>query len=263
MIKAIDWRFRPPFGSFIGGAVWPEDTTVTMQDCLREMDETGIAVGVVPFRKGMDNEDIGRLVQAYPGRFEVLCHIDPWDGPKALEDIERYVVRGPACGIILEPGQIHIQKPMKADDRLLYPIYEKCQRERILVTITFGGMMCAGLEYYAPENLDRVARDFPEMKLVVSHGGWPHALELVHIAWAHPNVYISPDCYLIEDVPGSEIYVKAANSPRIQQQILFGSVYPAPLKLAYDSYVRQLNPQAQRRVFYENAARLLGLPLNG
>ena len=259
MIKAIDWRFRPPFGSFVGGAVWPADTAVTMEDCIREMDEVGIAIGVVPFRKGMDNGDIERLVSAYPDRFQVLCHIDPWDGEEALKDVDRYVLHGKACGIILEPGQTHIRAPMMADDEKLWPIYEKCQQENVLVTMTFGGMMCAGLEFYDPARLDRVARAFPELKLVISHGGWPHALELIHIAWAHPNVYISPDCYLLEDVPGSEIYVKACNSLRIQHQMLFGSVYPAPLKTAYDSYIRQLTPEAQRRVMFENAAELLGL----
>ena len=259
MIKAIDWRFRPPFRSFLGGPVWSADTKITMDDCIREMDEVGIAVGVVPFRKGMDNNDIEKLIDEFPGRFQVLCHIDPWDREKALEDIDRDVLNGKAFGIVLEPGQVHIKYPLKADDPIIYPIYEKCQKNEIVVTITFGGMMCAGLEYYNPEYIDKVARDFPELKIVISHGGWPHALEMVHIAWAHPNVYISPDCYLVGDVPGSEIYVKAANSPRIQDQIIFGSVYPAPLKLAYDSYIDQLNTEAQYKVLYANAAKLLGM----
>lgn len=258
-IKAIDWRFRPPFGSFLGGPVWPKDTMVTMDDCIKEMDAVGVEIGVVPFRKGMDNRDIAGLMQAYPDRFRVLCHLDPWDGAKALEDIDRYVGDGQAAGVIIEPGQIHIQKPMKPDDAMLYPIYEKCQRDGVLVTITFGGMMCAGLEYYDPVALDHVAKDFPDLTLVISHGGWPHALELCHIAWAHKNVYISPDCYMVADVPGSEIYVKAANSQRLQDQIIFGSVYPASLQLAYDAYVTQLTPEALPKVLYQNAAKLLGM----
>ena len=73
---------------------------VTMDDCIKEMDAVGVEIGVVPFRKGMDNRDIAGLMQAYPDRFRVLCHLDPWDGAKALEDIDRYVGDGQAAGAV-------------------------------------------------------------------------------------------------------------------------------------------------------------------
>lgn len=103
MLKAIDWRLRPPFKSFKESYLYNEDLRPTapvaalefdMDKMIEEMDGAGIEVGVVPMRVGNDNNDIAELKKLYPGRFAGLAHIDPWDGKKALEDIDLYVGEG-------------------------------------------------------------------------------------------------------------------------------------------------------------------------
>lgn len=152
MIKAIDWRLRPPYQSFLGGPLYPNGCSGTMEDVIAEMDEAGVLIGVAPFRKGMDNADGEKLIEAYGDRFRYLVHIDPWDGfAKAQEEIEKYVLKGHASGIIMEPGQRFIKAPIKADDqKLMYPIYEFCEKNNILLTLTFGGLMAVKLAYYDP-----------------------------------------------------------------------------------------------------------------
>lgn len=149
MLKAIDWRLRPPFKSFKGSYLYNEDLRPTapkaaldfdMDQMIAEMDAAGVAIGVVPMRLGNDNNDIVELKKRYPGRFCGLAHIDPWDGSKAIEDIDQYVGEGKADGIIMEPGQFFLRGSMSADDKMLWPIYEKCEAEHILVSLTFGGL---------------------------------------------------------------------------------------------------------------------------
>jgi predicted TIM-barrel fold metal-dependent hydrolase len=41
-----------------------------------------------------------------------------------------------------------------------------------------------------PRHLDVVAADFPELTIIVSHGGYPWVLEAVLLAWKHPRVYL-------------------------------------------------------------------------
>ena len=41
-----------------------------------------------------------------------------------------------------------------------------------------------------PVYIDEVALDFPKLKFVASHTGWPWCEELVAMAWKHENVYI-------------------------------------------------------------------------
>ena len=46
-----------------------------------------------------------------------------------------------------------------------------------------------------PITLDTVACDFPELKLVGIHTGWPWTEEMIAVAYKHPNVYIGSDAY--------------------------------------------------------------------
>lgn len=275
MQKVIDWRLRPPFGSYKGCAIFetatnsklanpnaPKSVTEFSMDYLiQEMDEANVVKAVVPIRKENDNDDIARIQAAYPGRFEGLAHIDPFEGQKALDDIDKYVTNGPAKGIILEPGQIFLQDSMRPDDKRLYPIYEKCQAEDVLVTLTFGGYYGRALEYYNPEALDRVAMNFPDMKIVLTHAGFPYITQTCWIAMHRPNVYLSPDFWILSTNPGFQDYVTAANNT-LQDQFIFGSVYPAGpgLKGAIEDLQKVgIKDEVLPKFLYENAARLLKL----
>lgn len=114
MKKVIDWRLRPPYRSFKNSLIYrkysvredyPDSVTkFSMDSLIKEMDEAGIDIGMVSMRQGNDNNDIALIKQEYPGKFLGLAHINPCEGQKALEDIERYVINGAADAIIMEPG---------------------------------------------------------------------------------------------------------------------------------------------------------------
>lgn len=263
MGKIIDWRLRPPFKTFLGGPLYPNGCQGTMEDVLAEMDTAEVQIGVAPFRNGMNNADGEEMLKQYGARFRYLAHIDPWAGiEKAAEEIEKYVLNGHASGIIMEPGQVFIKAPVKADDReLMYPIYEICQKRNVLVTITFGGLMAAKLSYYNPLYIDNLAIDFPKMRLVLAHGGWPHVSEICHVAYQRGNVYISPDFYLQKMHPCYKDYVAMANG-WLRERVIFGSAYAygTDLKAIVEEYKTSgLTEQALEMVLYHNAASLLGI----
>lgn len=275
MQKVIDWRLRPPFGSFKGCAIFNTATNshmasdqvprsaveFSMDELIKEMDEANVVKGVVPIRKENDNDDIARIQALYPGRFEGLAHIDPFEGEKALADIDKYVTNGPAKGIILEPGQIFLEDSMRPDDERLMPIYDKCQAEDIVVTLTFGGFYGRALEYYNPEALDRVAAGFPRMKLVLTHAGFPYITQTCWIAMHRDNVYLSPDFWILSTNPGYQDYVTAANNI-LQDRFIFGSCYPAGMGLkgaVEDLQKVGIKDEVLPKMLYDNAARLLGL----
>lgn len=274
MHRAIDWRLRVPYGSFRGCAIFKlsEDLSASsnlmpksarefsMDLLIREMDAAGVRVGVVPIRKENDNDDIGRLIRDYPGRFAGMAHIDPFEGEKALADIEKYVVNGPASGIMLEPGQIFLQDSLTPNDPLLYPIYEYCQEKGVVVTQAFGGLFGRALKYYNPADMDEVARAFPNLKIVLTHGGFPYNTETCWIAYHRPNVFLSPDFWMFSMNPGHEHYVTACNN-FLQDQMIFGTCYPAvSLDWAIDDLIRSgVKESVLDKLLYANAARLLGL----
>lgn len=263
-MKSIDWRLRPPFNSYLGSPLYPngvDNPEQAMSEVINLMDEAEIAIGVCPFRKGMDNEDAERIYEAYPQRFKPLIHIDPWDGSGALDDITKYVVNGHAAGVIVEPGQTFIRKSMRADDPMMYPIYEKCEKENVLLTVTFGGMGTRDPGLYMPQFMAHVCDDFPKLKIVVAHGGWPWVAGICHVAYNHKFLYISPDAYMSRTQPAHQDYVAAAKG-WLQDKMIFGTAYAYPmgdLKATVTEYTEQLPPEIAEKVLYHNAAGLLGL----
>lgn len=272
MIRAIDWRMRPPFGdwkesylytkgSISKKAVKPKAITEWNVDYLiKDMEEAGMVAAMTPQRLGQNPEYLVQLQNLYPGKFYGFLHCDPFEMEKALNDIDHYVINGPLYGVIMEPGQFFLQVPMPADDERLFPVYEKCQKNNIPLTLTFGGLYCAKLEYYNPIYLDRVALQFPELKIICGHGGWPYTTEIMHVAYQRANVYISPDVYMMPNQPGHMDYVVAANNI-LKEKILFGSAYPAnnpqdAIKM-YTSL--PLTEDALDHVLYLNAAKILGI----
>lgn len=266
--KVIDWRLRPPFRSFQKNKVYenmqdprmPESAAkFSMELLVKEMDESGVEIGMVPFRKEQDVNDMTQLNTLYPGRFYCMAHIDPFS-EDPVQDIDNLINNGPAKLAIIEPGQIFLKKPLPADDELLYPIYEKCEKDNIVLTITFGGLYCESLEYYNPIYIDRVAKDFPNLNMVLTHGGWPYITEIMHVCYQRSNVYLSPDCYFLPMQPGSKDYGIAASN-LLQEQIIFGTAYPAQsFKNAIEGHIAcGLAEHAREKVFWKNAAKLLNL----
>lgn len=274
MHRAIDWRLRVPYGSFKGCAIFklsedlsantdqmPESARKFSMDLLlKEMDEAGVRVGVVPIRKENDNDDIARLEKDYPGRFVGMAHIDPFDGEAALVEIDKYAVNGPAKGIMLEPGQIFLQDSMCPNDQRMYPIYEYCQEKKVVITLAFGGLFGRALKYYNPADLDEVARAFPDLKIVLTHGGFPYTTETCWIAYHRPNIYLSPDFWMFSKNPGFHNYVTAVNN-YLQDQMIFGTCYPAVShSWAIDDLIRSgVKEEVLDKLLWGNAARLLGL----
>ena len=67
---------------------------------------------------------------------------------------------------------------------------------------------------------------YPNMKIVVPHGCWPHVHTALAVAIRCPNVYLMPDCYIyIDGFALSDEYIKAANT-YLKYRILYASSYP-------------------------------------
>jgi predicted TIM-barrel fold metal-dependent hydrolase len=278
-MKVIDFRLRPPLKGYLNTIMYSQ---AARRDCitgyhglkparsaqeqsidllLKEMDEAGVTQGVAMGRYSgpygtVSNEDVAAIVKEYRGRFIGVASIDPSDRRKAIAQIEAAKAAG-LIGVNLEPGAY--PQPLYADDRRLYPIYAYCEDNNIPVVMMAGGSAGPDLSYTVPVHVDRVAGDFPKMKLAISHGGWPWVSEILHVAFRRENVYISPDQYLA-GMPGHDEYVRAANG-YLADRFLYASSYPFTCAKAYLAWFRTLpiKPEVMERLLYRNAAAFLGL----
>src|SRR5438046_10458686 len=96
---------------------------------------------------------------------------------------------------------------LPADDRRYYPFYAKCVELGIPLSIhtSANWTSVAVNDLGHPRHLDPVARDFPELRIIMSHGGYPWVLEACLLAWKYENVYLELAAhrpkYLAEPAP--------------------------------------------------------------
>ncbi len=279
----IDFRLRPPAAGFLKMALYTESerrdkiTRIhgfepapsvrekSMDLLLQEMNQAGVTHGVVIGRNSgrygsLSNDDVAKIVADYPNRFIGTASIDPSNRKTAAAQISAAIKAG-FRAINIEPGSY--PSPLMVDARQLYPVYAQCEDADIPVIIMAGGSAGPDLSYTEPKCLDRVAADFPELKIVVSHGGWPWVHQVLHITFRRPNVYISPDQYLAQ-MPGMDDYIKAADG-YLADRFLYASSYPFTPVTGYAAWFKTLpiRPEAMEKILFRNAAKLLRIDLPG
>lgn len=147
------------------------------------------------------------------------------------------------------------------DERRVYPIYEECAAAGVPVLLHVGSSVIPGtrLEFCHPDHLAPVAADFPDLPLVMAHGGRGHwTAECARLVADRENVYID----VAGLVPGRLLEHFPALSDRADR-FVFGSDWPAmPKSVAHNVRVIAglgLDPDVLAAVLRTNAERLLGL----
>ncbi len=209
------------------------------------------------FGSASSNDAVKGFCDAYPDIFKGFVGADPHKGVKALAEIEQRIRHENFCGVSLDP--MHAKLP--ANDEKYYYIYELCDKLQVPVIITGGpSRYVAGtvIDHAAPKYLDPIARDFPNLKIVISHGAWPYVNEMICLAFRHRNVYMELSEY--EKFPQSNLYIEAANTI-IPDKIMFASAHPGVHYLDAIKTYQELpfTDEVRENVMWKNAAKLLGL----
>jgi hypothetical protein len=106
--------------------------------------------------------------------------------------------------------------------------------------------------------IDQVALDFPELRIVCGHIGYPWTEEMIAVATKHPNVYIDTSAYTAQRYPPNLVaYMKAHG----RSKVMFGSNWPmiAPARALEGLDTLGLDPQQREAFLWGNASRVFGL----
>ncbi len=175
------------------------------------------------------------LFEKHPGRFLGEVGTDPnmgMDGVRRLEDIVKLhpnIVAAAGAPCLLNP-----QVPI--DDRRWYPIYAKCCELDIPINMLVGvpGPRVPYKCQY-PGLLDEVAWFFPELRIVMRHGGDPWTDLCVKMLLKWPNLYYSTSAWAPKHY--AKNIIEFANK-RGKEKILFAGYYPA---LSYERIFREMD----------------------
>jgi uncharacterized protein len=256
---------------FMNKVRMPEDMRrgVPMDEYVEKMDRAGVERSLlIAVRAGdmrmkysfaIPYERIVEYCERFPGRFHGLAGIDPSRITKGLADFEKGITEYGFVGGHLYPHWFELPP----DDARYYPFYAKACELDVPIMMQIGHC----LDYQRdrvlpsvgrPSTLDRVAIDFPDLKLIGIHLGWPWTEEMIAICFKHNNVYMAGDAYAPKHWPPN--FVHYINSWG-QDKVLFGTDWPVidPERAVQEVDGLGLRPDPYRKMMRDNAMRIFKL----
>jgi predicted TIM-barrel fold metal-dependent hydrolase len=239
---------------------------------LADLDEAAIAHALITgFDEGstagttfVPNEAIASIAERHPDRFLPFAGADVMRGADALRDLEYWVRERGFRGLSLRPFMIGLP----ADDRHYYPFYAKCVELDIPLSIHASANWTTSRpsDLGHPRHFDVVACDFPALKLILSHAGYPWVLEACLLAWKHPNLYLELAAhrprYFAAPGAGWEPLLRYGQTT-IQDKVLYGTgsflLGRRPSELLSELRALPIEPAVLEKWTWQNAARLFGL----
>jgi len=178
---------------------WPQPIA---SELIKYMDQVGVDVAFCLREPMMDisggtvsmstNGFMLQQIEPYPGRMYLEANVGPMikRGMKnACWELE-YLVKEKGAKLckVYQP-----EDDGPINDRRLWPFYEKACELGVPLTVH------TGMSYVCPQpssrceagQLDDVMLDFPELKMIAYHAGWPQSEELIGLCGKHKNLYMS------------------------------------------------------------------------
>jgi predicted TIM-barrel fold metal-dependent hydrolase len=138
-------------------------------------------------------------------------------------------------------------------------MYERAQANRMPVMIHTGTSIFLGARnaYAQPMLADDVGVDFPDLVVILAHGGRPLWMnEAFFLVRRHPNMYMD-----ISGIPPQKLMEYFPRIEEIADKVLFGTDWPGPgvpdvLGNIAKFRALPIAAAAQQKILYDNAARL-------
>ena len=169
-------------------------------ELVTQMDEAGVDIAfglresmmdVTGFAAPMStNGFIIKEIEPYPERLFLECNVGPilHRGVKhAIWELE-YLVKNHDAKLC----KVYACEDGPLNDPEMWPFYEKACDLGITLTIHTGMayVVPQPTKYTLPLLLDDILLDFPELKVIAYHMGWPYHEELFGLAGKHRNLYV-------------------------------------------------------------------------
>ncbi|HXV91386.1 MAG TPA: amidohydrolase family protein [Gemmatimonadales bacterium] len=184
-----------------------------------------------------------------------------------LREMADFLQAGLVKGLKLYPGY----EPFYPHDRRLQVVYELAEEFDVPVMIHCGDTYSptGKVKYAHPLEVDEVAVDHRNVKLVICHLGNPWLVDAMEVVYKNPNVYADfSGLVLGEFTEAFEDYMEEQIAEVIlyagePSRFLYGSDWPICSMKSYVEFVRQLKLPEQDRalILYENSRQLFKLPL--
>lgn len=233
---------------------------ITLADMVAAMDKAEVEIAALlafdcetTHGWKVSNETVAELVAQRPDRFVGFASVDPNKHQLAVLELEHAVRELGLRGLKLHPPTQHFYP----NDRAHYPLWAKAQELGIPLLVHTGHNQSGGrLQYGDPTYLDEVAADFPDLKIILAHFGFPWVNQAISVVWIRRNCYLELSGWSPKYIP--EIVWRYAKGI-FPDRVLFGTDAPVMTAARWlnDFQAIDLPPEVKHKILYANAYRLL------
>ena len=255
-------------GHFEGGVanllkLYDEEGTLIPARFDEYLAEEGVDVAILfseysPKSTGIQPvEDLIPILDHNPQRFKLMANLNPHLHYPLVKELKRQISLG-AVGLKIHP----VHGSFAPNDRMLYPAYAFCEAEDFPVVFHCGTSVFPGAtnRYADPALIEDVARDFPDLPIVLAHGGrgwWYDAAAFITLM--RPSVYIE-----VSGLPPKKLpdYYRNFDFERLARKMIFGTDWPGlpgPKANAQAIASLSLEKETLRKILHENAKRIYKL----
>lgn len=206
------------------------DPTLKIDEALQQLDDAGYSMTVIACLKMWSyyhhhklivdhpEEVVAEAVKAAPERFIGGAGYNPFRIEDSLRTIDVAVREWGFGYVYFHP----ITFGVAPNDARCYPLYAKCNELGIPVGMQVGhSAEVLPSDNGRPYLVDQVAIDFPNLRINLSHTGWPWTGEFCSMIWRHPNVYGDISAYFPASLDPE--LVAFMDSGRGRNKILYGT----------------------------------------
>jgi predicted TIM-barrel fold metal-dependent hydrolase len=145
-------------------------------------------------------------------------------------------------------------------DRRYYPVYAECVELDVPICLQVGhtGPLCPSEPGRPIPYIDEVALDFPDLRIVCGHVGYPWTQEMIAVATKHRNVFIDTSAYTARRFPRELVDYMRANG---KKKVMFGTNYPmiTPSRCLEGLDGLELDNERRELFLFRNAERVFNL----
>lgn len=200
-----------------------------------------------------------RYCSASPERLIAFGSVHPKCVADAGAEVDRLARIGIRALKIHPPHQLFSPNAYRDGLGPLAKVYERAQAIGLPVMIHTGTSVFPGARniYAQPILADDVAVDYPDLVIILAHGGRPLWMgEAFFLVRRHRNMYMD-----ISSIPPQKLLEYFPRLEEIAEKVLFGTDWPGfGVRDVRDNIAKfkalPLSEAAQRKILYENAARL-------
>jgi predicted TIM-barrel fold metal-dependent hydrolase len=270
-MKIIDVWMQHPFMDFINHPMFESLRRWMKMDKLTEdippeftiaaMDQAHVEKGLMcawwgPQGPLIHNDKVASLVKRFPDRLVGIASVDLFRPMEAIRELRRCVNEMGFKGLRI----VQWLWNLPPTDRRYYPLYAECIHLGIPVCLQVGhtGPLCPSEPGRPIPYIDEIAIEFPELRIVCGHIGYPWTTEMIAVATKHPNVFIDTSAYTAKRYPPELVaYLKEHG----RDKVLFGTNYPmiTPAKCLEALGQLGLEDEVKEAFLHRNAQRVFKL----